>query len=216
MKRFNHLRLTSAATAFITFATFGAGCGGPSDMGTGTPSSESRPQTLSGHNLYKGMVFGVGPAAHHFDDLWQRPELKSKLEGADLQAKRDTAAEAIIAKIAQQDPTYFERFANDLRSGDHLAIDRLLTETKERTFAAAEALRQDAGMKGELTLSDSRQVEAGTWFYVETVVAVALAAVLVVAVTQIDVTPVMDGPQSSALRRDVWVDMLAKKTFDAR
>lgn len=217
MKRTRQMKFASAAMAFVTFSTFGIGCG-PGDMGSGTqqpPAAEAQ-RLETGRDLYKGMVFGVGPSAHHFDDLWQRPEVKSRLEGADIQSKRELAAERLMAKVDEQDPTFFERFGKDLRSGDHLTIDRLLTETKDVTHAAAEALRVEAGLKEGSALQQVEVVDRGTWFYEETVVAVAIAAVLLVVITQIDVTPVMDGPQSSALRRDTWVDLLAKKSFNER
>jgi len=215
VKRFRSLKFTSATMAFITFSTFGMGCG-PGDMGSGTqqPSAAEAQRLETGRDLYKGMVFGVGPSAHHFDDLWQRPEVKARLEGgAELQSKRELAAETLMAKVDALDPTFFERFGTDLRSGDHLTIDRLLTETKTVTQAAADALRQERGLKEAAV--QNVELQAGTWFYEETVVAVAIAAVLLVVVTQIDVTPVMEDQQASALRRDTWVDMLAKKSFHA-
>lgn len=205
MKR-STLKLTSAVTAFMTFSTFGIGCG-PADGGNGPTAGITHNQALSGQNLFKGMAFGLGPSAHYFDDLWQRPEIKAKL-GDDSLAKREEAAEAVIAKMSALDPAFFERFGNDLRSGNHMVIDQLLTDTRELTVAAANALRKDAGQVGEINAA-ARQVEAGLWLYVETAVAVAL--VLILILTQIDITPVMEGPQSSQLQRDVWVDMLAKR-----
>ncbi|WIG93252.1 sporulation delaying protein family toxin [Myxococcus sp. SDU36] len=206
MKR-STLKLTSAVTAFMTFSTFGIGCG-PADGSSGPSAGITQNQALSGQNLFKGMAFGLGPAAHYFDDLWQRPEIKAKL-GDETLAKREEAAEAVIAKMSALDPAFFERFGNDLRSGNHLVIDQLLTDTRELTVAAANALRKDAGQAGEINAAALQQVEVGLYLYVETAVAVAI--VLILILTQIDMTPVMEGPQSSQLQRDVWVDMLAKR-----
>jgi SdpC family antimicrobial peptide len=197
---------------FVSLTTFGVGCGSPADKSTNV-SYVARHQALSGQDFYKGMVFGVGPAAHFFDELWQRPEIKSQLEGADLLEKRETAADRLVAKIAELDATFFDRFARDLRSGEHLTIDRLLTETKEKTYAATVAIRREVGLSDDVNSSAAQKLQ-GTWFYTETVVAVAVAGVLYFIVTQIDVTPVMDPSQTSALRRDIWVDMLAAKSFD--
>ncbi|MBN8466387.1 sporulation delaying protein family toxin [Corallococcus exiguus] len=202
------------AVMTFTFTTVGTGCGGPSDVDTQSASTRAQHQAASGEDLFLGMVFGVGPAAHHFDDLWKRPEIQSRLGDAEKVAKREEAANVLMAKIAARDATFFDRFGRDLRSGNHLTIDRLLTETKERTQAAAAELRKEAGLPGDVNAS-AAQAEKGTWFYEETVVAVAIAAVLLVVVTQIDVTPLVGDTQASALRRDTWVDQLANKSFDA-
>ncbi|MFP2960364.1 sporulation delaying protein family toxin [Myxococcus sp. 1LA] len=206
MKR-STLKLTSAVTAFMSFSTFGIGCG-PADIDNGPSAGITQNQALSGQNLFKGMAFGLGPAAHHFADLWQRPEIKEKL-GDETLAKREEAAEAVIAKMGALDPSFFERFGKDLRSGNHLVIDQLLTDTRELTFAAVNEMRKEAGQKGDIDLAAKYQVEAGLYLYVETAVAVAL--VLILILTQIDITPVVAGPEASRLQRDVWVDSLAKR-----
>lgn len=209
------LKLTSATMAFITFSTFGVGCGGPADEGT-PRTSTTQQQAQRGQELYKGMIFGIGPAAHYFDDVWERPEIKSRVEGADLQAKRELAAERMVTKISEMDPTFFDRFSNDLRSGNHLVIDQLLTDTKKMTQDAANALRKEAGLPEDMDLSDTRNAQAGTWFYVETVVAAAIAAVVAVVVTQFDATPLVGDGQVTRLHRDTWVDLLANKRFEAQ
>lgn len=209
------MKFASAAMAFVTFSTFGMGCGPEVEPGAGASAAVEARRLETGRDLFKGMVFGVGPAAHHFDDLWKRPEVQARLEGgAEFESKRELAAERLMAQIEAQDPTFFERFGADLRSGDHLTIDRLLTETKEVTTAAAEGLRTAAGLQAG-TAVQRVELEAGFWLYEETFVAVAVAAVLLIVVTQIDVTPVMENQEHSALRRDTWVDMLAKKSFYA-
>ncbi|WP_342742396.1 sporulation delaying protein family toxin [Stigmatella aurantiaca] len=199
----------------MTFSAFGMGSKSPSGS---TPQRASSPQSqqqpLNGQTLYKGMVFGIGPDAHHFDDIWKRPEIQAKLEGPDVEANQSMAAERVIAKIAQMDPAFFDRFARALSSGNHATIDRLLTETKEKTHSAAAVLRREAGQPGDISAGDGGSpTAAGTWLYEETVVAVAVVAVLVIAVTQIDVTPVIANPSSSPLLRDEWVDKLARKNF---
>jgi len=213
MKRSIHMKFLSASMAFLTFSTFGIGCG-PADANSNTPAVQAQQQALSGRDLYKGMIFGVGSAAAHFDEIWGRPDIQSRMADPELQAKREEAAERLIAKIDQQDPTFFERFSKDLRSGNHLVIDRLLTETREKTYAATNALAKEAGV--EVNANVYSQVQAGTWLYVETAVAVVIVALATILITQIDVTPVAEGSQASALRRDAWVDALANKSFDAQ
>ncbi|MDC0712247.1 sporulation delaying protein family toxin [Stigmatella sp. ncwal1] len=216
MKRSAHMKFIAASMAALTFTTFGVGCGGPMDPGGEGPSSVVRHQALTGSELYKGMVFGVGPAASQFEEIWQRAEIKAHLEKPGVVDQRELAANQLIAKISEQDPTFFDRFSRDLRSGDHLRIDRLLSETKEKTQYAASALRQEAGLPADVSASALERVEAGTWLYVETAVAVVIVALATIFITQIDVTPVTEGPQTSALRRDTWVDLLANKAFDAQ
>ncbi|ADO68491.1 sporulation delaying protein family toxin [Stigmatella aurantiaca] len=216
MKRSVHMKFVAASMAALTFTTFGVGCGGPMDSGGDSPSSVARRQAFTGSELYKGMVFGVGPAAAQFEELWQRPEIKAHLERPGIVDQRELAAAQLIAKMSEQDPTFFDRFSRDLRSGNHLTIDQLLTETKEKTQAAIAALSKEARLPDELDAKAVVSPELGTWLYVETAVAAIFVVAVTVFITQIDVTPVTGGPQASALRRDTWVDLLANKSFDAQ
>ncbi|SEL32186.1 antimicrobial peptide, SdpC family [Stigmatella aurantiaca] len=216
MKRSAPRKFIAASMAALTFTTFGVGCGGPMDSGGDGPSSVVRRQALTGSELYKGMVFGVGPGAAQFAEIWERADVKALLAKPGIMEQRELAATQLIAKISEQDPTFFDRFSRELRSGEHLRIDRLLTETKEKTHAAASALRKEAGLPEDVSALALEQVEAGTWLYVETAVAVVIVALATILITQIDVTPVTEGPQASALRRDTWVDLLANKAFDAQ
>jgi SdpC family antimicrobial peptide len=215
MKRSAPRKFIAASMAALTFTTFGVGCGGPMDPGGDSPSSVARRQALTGSELYKGMVFGVGPGAAQFAEIWERADIQAHLAKPGIVEQRELAATQLIAKMSEQDPTFFEHFSRELRSGDHLRIDRLLTETKEKTHAAAEALRKEAGLPENVSAL-GREMEAGTWLYVETAVAVFVVAVATILLTQFDATPLTEGPQSSALRRDAWVNILANKAFDAQ
>ncbi|WP_141618843.1 sporulation delaying protein family toxin [Myxococcus sp. AB036A] len=203
MKR-STLKLTSAATALISLSTFGVGCG-PSDNGAAVRVAQNPAQ--SGQSLFKGMAFGLGPDAHHFDDIWQRPEIKERL-GDDTLAKREQAAESVIAKMAQLDAAFFERFNKDLRSGNHLVVDQLLTDTRTLVMSAVNELSKTADQEGGVGIGSMEHVQAGLTVYIETAAAVILLVFLFI--TQFDMTPVMES-EASRLKRDVWVDMLVKK-----
>ncbi|WP_141592164.1 sporulation delaying protein family toxin [Myxococcus sp. AB056] len=203
MKR-STLKLTSAATALISLSTFGVGCG-PSDNGAAVRVAQN--PTQSGQSLFKGMAFGLGPDAHHFDDIWQRPEIKERL-GDDTLAKREQAAESVIAKMAQLDAAFFERFNKDLRSGNHLVVDQLLTDTRTLVMSAVNELSKTADQEGGVGIGSMEHVQAGLTVYIETAAAVILLVFLFI--TQFDMTPVMES-EASRLKRDVWVDMLVKK-----
>ncbi|NOJ78103.1 sporulation delaying protein family toxin [Myxococcus xanthus] len=203
MKR-STLKLTSAATALISLSTFGVGCG-PSDNGAAVRVAQNPAQ--SGQSLFKGMAFGLGPDAHHFDDIWQRPEIKERL-GEDTLAKREQAAESVIAKMAQLDAAFFERFNKDLRSGNHLVVDQLLTDTRTLVMSAVNELAKTGDQEGGVGIGSMEHVQAGLTVYIETAAAVILLVFLFI--TQFDMTPVMES-EASRLKRDVWVDMLVKK-----
>ncbi|QDE93114.1 hypothetical protein BHS06_31325 [Myxococcus xanthus] len=203
MKR-STLKLTSAATALISLSTFGVGCG-PSDNGAAVRVAQNPAQ--SGQSLFKGMAFGLGPDAHHFDNIWQRPEIKERL-GDDTLAKREQAAESVIAKMAQLDAAFFERFNKDLRSGNHMVVDQLLTDTRTLVMSAVNELSKTAGQEGGVGLGSMEHVQAGLTVYIETAAAVIILVFLFI--TQFDMTPVMES-EASRLKRDVWVDMLVKK-----
>jgi SdpC family antimicrobial peptide len=208
MKLSMQSKLTVAAMALLGITSLGAGCGGAQEeAGTSPSAAEARPQALSGRELYKGMFFGVGPAARHFDELWKHPEFQAKLASPELRQEREQAAERLAARIEAEDPAFFDRFSRGLGSHDHLTLDRLVAAAQEKSEAAAAALRKEGG--GERVRG--------------TALAVQEPGVIVIVEQTVDVTNqywLFPGPPPMAattgLLRDEWVDVLANKSFDAQ
>jgi SdpC family antimicrobial peptide len=208
MKLSMHSKLTVAAMAFLSLASLGAGCGGAQEeAATLPPAVQARQQALSGRELYKGMFFGVGPAARHFDELWLHAQSQAGLARPELRQQQEQTAERLAARIEAEEPAFFERFARELRSRDHLTIDRLITATQKKTRAAAAALQKEEGLGGQVRGSAIASEDPGVIVFVEQTV---------------DVTNeywLYPGPppasQATGLVRDEWVDMLARKNFDA-
>jgi SdpC family antimicrobial peptide len=118
----------------------------------------------------------------------------------------DAAAtrEIIIARLAQRDPTFFQRFATEIQSGDHLRVQRIMLETRTLT---SEILR---AMSGEEAGDRQRGVEnrgvssASVWKWGPVFVAV-VAVVAAVAFLLVGVEPAAD---DSRLSNDELIDHL--------
>jgi SdpC family antimicrobial peptide len=203
-------KLTVAAMALLSITSLGAGCGGTQEEAAASPPDvQARQQSLSGRELYKGMFFGVGPAARHFDDIWQHPKFQAGLSRPEVRQQRERTAERLVAKLEAADPAFFDRFSRDLRSRDHLTIDRLVATAQEKTVAAVAALRQEDGLGEQVRGSAIAAEQPGVIVVVD-----VLVEQTVEVTTQYWLFP---GPPPMAdvngLFRDEWVDSLVNKSF---
>lgn len=234
------VNLKAAAVVATCLAVFGAGCGsvdeGGSDGDLGTdsttlgvsPSGDNagidstgvkgahRAAAIDGEVLYRGMMFGVGPAAQLFPELWTHPKVIAALKNATSDISREDAADRTIFVIKSKDPTFFARFGADIQSHNHPDIASMLDEAKIRTQEAVASFRGEAGMPWG---NEATAKEAAGWFYRNEVVAADLyvaavvAAVVFILATQIDVTPITAEQEASQLRADAWINLLAEKDF---
>lgn len=107
-------------------------------------------RSYSGEELFLAVFFADGPAADLFPELRaemskqlvdelteeQRIEAEKVMKQAgkphrlsgDQRAQLDEIESAVLGHIRDADPTFFERFADDLRSGDHFLVDAALSE----------------------------------------------------------------------------------------
>jgi len=108
-----------------------------------------------------------------------------------------TIRDLIVARLAESDPTFLERFGADMQSGDRLRVERALTEAQDRMRNVAETV----GMSG------SAGTESIVWYYGPVLVAVAAVAVAAVVV----VVVAMPAPDetSGRLAHDELVNSLA-------
>jgi SdpC family antimicrobial peptide len=207
-------KLTVAAMALLGITSLGAGCGGAQEEASTSPSAaEARPQVLSGRELYKGLFFGVGPAARHFQEIWQRPEFQALLAKPEMRQQLELAAERLSARIEAEDPAFFDRLARDLRSRDHLTINRLFTAAQEKTQAAVTAIRKEEGLAQEVGASAIAVEEPGLILYVPVVTDVVVQYYEIIYYV---LMPLSGGPEAAGLLRDAWVDIVANTSFDAQ
>jgi hypothetical protein len=110
-----------------------------------------------------------------------------------------TFRDLMIAQIAASDPTFFDRFGSEMQSGDHLRVERAMTDAEGKVRGAVETLGTSVDSKGETSL---------VWYYGPVLVAVAAVAVAVaVVVVVVDV----EGPDNSRLKHDELMSILAER-----
>lgn len=95
----------------------------------------------SGRDLYRGIMLARGPVAA------QIPEIRDRflVKNADPQVARlvtDFHAR-LMDTIEEQDPGFMPRFATAMQSGDHFAIDAMLTTGGEAALRAARVLPEN-------------------------------------------------------------------------
>lgn len=100
------------------------------------------PQTLSGQEVFRAVVFSQGPLAKQLAD---QPSLKN-FYGASYAVSNDSkqlaAVDKVIKRISVEDPSYFTRFTGAVRSGNPYivsdALDGVESELQKVGFSSSE------------------------------------------------------------------------------
>ncbi|WP_246356685.1 sporulation delaying protein family toxin [Pyxidicoccus fallax] len=189
----------------------GPGCGG----GMGPDDSRQAARVAyDGETVFRGVLFGLGPVGSALPEIWEEPHAASVLRNPDRSAAAAALADKIVARIQQQDPSFFGRFGADIQSGDHLRVSSALKEAGDVTLAAAaaeqgttvQALRDKKAAAIDVCVGEEVVVQA---YVAAVVVAVAMAVVVVVALAPEDGGS--EAMKVSGLERDVWVQLLVER-----
>jgi SdpC family antimicrobial peptide len=196
--------------AMLACGILAVGCMGAepgTDGAAGDDTALEASALPDGEELYRGMVFGEGPAAKLFPEIWQSSAVQGKVQISE--AERRAKADEVVAWIHRKDPTFFDRFGSDVTSGDRETIASMLAETRDITVPAVKEVARLAGQKsGRASPGEDRGL--GVFLYADVAVAYDIAAVLVaVAFGFVAVMPA-DASQGQ-LQQDAWVDALAKR-----
>ena len=171
------------------------------DVDGGRPDDSSETaRSYSGEELLLGVFFMDGPVAELFPELIDeiRERNRDRLsdeernEGERIlsqvpdpselsdedRAKLDAIEARILARISAEDPTFFDRFAEDMQSGDHFLVDAALGEAAEHVKVAVAA---ELGVSPDELMRDPSAFRCAPWFAVAFVAVVAYAVTAVVA-----------------------------------
>jgi SdpC family antimicrobial peptide len=149
-----------------------------------------------GETLFNGLFLATGPIADLFPELWSRIEL------TDQQTQEIAGyAAQFSAHIKNVDPSFYERFAKEIQSGDRLRIAGAV-EDAGGTFARY--LEEDVG----LDLSQENEFH-GTCAAI--VVVLVVVAVVAVAVWVVLDPPFLTREGASALSREILIDAIATR-----
>ena len=217
-------RSIAVMLSLSVFSTQFLGCGSePQDSGS-APADVQPSKGFDGKTLFKGMFLGIGPAARAFPEVWQHPMVVSRVKEAKQTPEEvERHSEQLLARIEKLDPTFFERLGRDIQSGDHVAIQAMLAETKETLRAAMEQQKKEQPTEGapaegkdpvEATLTAAKLTD---YIYRFEYVAVDMYGVawvaVVIVVIDFNVAPTGGIDSNSSLNEDSWVDMLANRDF---
>jgi len=195
----------------------------------GTANSGAAPAApalrYDGETLYRGLFYGSGPAAKLFPEIWESSGLKAIRQRipvtAEAEAKKTAILNAIVARIRWADATFFDHLAVELQSGDHVRIQESLDLASRLTRDAIKSETDSIKQRDDL-----RQMASQDFAVLIATVVVALAVVVVdvVAIEGAVVVLLMvefweDGMRaesSSALKREVWVNLVAERLAPGR
>lgn len=223
--------LTSSALLLaVAVAPLQFGCA----TGEEQPTRDVQARTYDGETVFEGIFFGVGPvhplvAEGMSTDAIpeaERERLEEQIEDAGVSmaqweeyreaAKTSDDAQAtraaLVDWIAEEDPTFFERFGSSMQSGDHFMVDAALDEAIDLLQRASTNL-EERGEIDDFSVGVSGP-DAACGFGPACVVAVVAVGWAAVGVTVIIVaaTAFWSGDangEGDALARDRMVDYLA-------
>lgn len=156
--------------------------------------------SFTGEEIFRGLLLGDGPVAELFPELWEdQKNNKDSTDWADLR-------EQAILEIKTNDAGFMTRFGTEMKSGNHIRINAILSEARAK-MNAAQSTAQDAN-----AIIDGRQ--DGN-FKVRTEVLVIDQAVAVVRYLWLWIAlAAPEDVQASTLYQENVVDLVADRLSD--
>lgn len=194
-------------------------------------------QGYSGEDLFKGLLLGQGPVADLFPEVWNdvkefREQAIPPEEFEKAQLAMSDYADAMIETIAAEDPGFFDAFAAEIQSGDHLRVESAVYDGAEKLV---DVIAKDLGVAPEdlkpfdpqglfpiiVVVVLAAAVAVLSLAVLATQLAAAVWAVTVVAIahfvaairTQVGVRRNFT-PAVSSLPAEVWIDWIAVRLAD--
>lgn len=85
--------------------------------------------TENGKNIYKAIIFGVGPEADYVKNSLNDPKFDEVVDSGNEYGESEIASiDAMIQVIDDMDPTFFENFSKSMHSGSPLEVENALAE----------------------------------------------------------------------------------------
>ena len=109
----------------------------PSVFGTLLGVQVQRNVVRFGKELFRGVLFGQGAVADALPEVWERAELRQMHTAPTTEAL--AAIDGIVSKLDATYPGYFDRFASDMQSGDHVQIRSTLQDALTKVMSVSNA-----------------------------------------------------------------------------
>jgi len=116
---------TCMSAVMITTAT---GCSAPLSSSSPAPDPGGNPTSLyalDGETLFTGIFFGQGDVALAFPEIWNRNEFA---QARKLTPSQRASVDELTRALGAAHPGFFDRFATEIQSGDHLRARAVLVE----------------------------------------------------------------------------------------
>lgn len=177
----------------------------------------SRP-SYDGETLFRGLIFGVGPAASEFPEIWDRAETRCS-DPFRTSSGAVRIQETVMARVRVDDPQFFQTFGSQMRSGDHLRVRAALEQASSLTRSAVSREFFD-GDKPPTFEQGMQSGIAGRGITVVVVIHIH-AAIAKTAYLWVwndfwfpDPFAIADGRPTAQLSRDVLVDLVVRRLSD--
>lgn len=184
----------------------------------GSPQSAQEHRRYDGETVFRGLYFGEGPVAEMFPELWkqERYVATKKQLTSDDEHKLAELQNKLIARIREQDKSFFDHFGETMQSGDHLAIQKLMEQTGKLIYAATRAeIGKDPLAPVQNDMNVYRIVDF--WEYIELYQWVAIyeyiLLVLYVGPEWVDARAqgMADLKGVTRLQREEWINLVATR-----
>lgn len=185
--KFQFFQNTISTILVLSLVTLGTPLAG---IAQGTPN-----QSFTGEEVFRGIMFGQAPVAQLFPEIWSSDDVAEQLNTKEKVKAWDALTESVVSQIKTADPTFMDRFGQEMQSGDHLRIQNGMIEASEKMFNAMTAIgvmnengEFSSTYEGPLACSvvavcaAAIAVAVWKWVAVVDIAAVAMVAAVVLAV----------------------------------
>lgn len=194
----------SGAIAILTTITLMVHVARPGLMSTATASPTATAR-YNGETLFAGLYFGEGPVAKMFPEIWESTQVAQQVSQAqNSESWNKTKAEA-IAWVRTNDPDFFNRFEQDIQSGNHMRVGQAYKQGAQKLSAYVSSTGVDP---------NSPEARAGVGLVLVLAVAVAVA-VAVYAWKYYQPNMPEGSGVAQGLQEDVLVNMIAERLAHA-
>jgi SdpC family antimicrobial peptide len=196
----------------------------PATTGITSAQSTASQSPMDGETIFRGLVLDDGPVAKLFPEIWQDPQVVAYVRLANQHSSKEQRAAArqkLVDLVRKQSPTFFDRFAAEMQSGDPVRVEAALGEmTNLLTKGVAPLVIPPPPDGGGGYSYEVNDVDVVNYVAAVTVVAVAVAAAVAVVVAAVVVVLAVFSPAGSSdatshLRHDQLVNLITQRLATA-
>ena len=186
-------------------------------------AESSKKTTFTGEQVFRGVNFGDGPVAKLFPEVWKSAEVAEQLGDNKRVKSFSILREKVVSEINLADPTFMNRYGQEMQSGEHLRIQGALEESSHKITAAMQKIgtMNEQGQfaneyaEGELACSVvavcAAAIALAVWKYVAVVDIAAVAVVAAVAIAIWRYVGIEEDQAKGRLFREQFVNSVAER-----